>query len=63
MPDPCAMTETEIRADIKSLVDAWHAEQVRYDTETDHSLDRDGQAVWDARIRRSLIALSRYTQP
>ncbi len=63
MPDPCAMAEADIRADIQSLVDGWHDEQLRYDSETDHSLDRDGQAVWDKRIRLSLNALARYAQP
>lgn len=60
LPDPCAMDNDEIRAEVAEIREDWHACEERYDAETDHSRDREAQARWAAEIRQQLQALARY---
>lgn len=47
-------TEQEIKVIYDRIIKEWDAEQDRYDSETDNSIDTDKQAAWDAKIDNEL---------
>ncbi len=53
----------EINKQFTDLVTQHRAEQVRYDHETNHSIDDHQQTKWNARIDEQLASLSEYAPP
>lgn len=58
-PDPCSQTR-KIDDAADAVYDEWSRTQELYDEETRHSLNREKQAEWEARISRELEELAQY---
>ena len=57
-----ARFKDEINKQFTDLVTQHRAEQVRYDHETNHSIDHHQQAKWNARIDEQLESLNTYSK-
>ncbi len=51
------LTESQISDSYNQIIKQWDAEQEKYDTETDNSINEEKQAEWDARIDKQLKEL------
>ena len=48
--------QSRLDRELKPINEAWEAEQIRYDQETNHGSDSKRQAEWRARLNRELAA-------
>ena len=53
----------QLRTLFQEMAQKHSDEQIRYDRETDHSINKEEQAKWNAWIQKELKDLSAYTDP
>jgi len=51
---PCRMSDDQLSAEARHILDEERVFQRRYDAETGHGLERREQTAWEANIRRQL---------
>ena len=51
---PCRMSDDQLSAEARHILDEERVFQRRYDAETGHGLERREQAAWEANVRRQL---------